>query len=40
MIRVPETAANFTFGGDDLRTLFITATHGLYRTVVDVPGRG
>ena len=40
VIRVPETAANFTFGGDDLRTLFITATHGLYRTLVDVPGKG
>jgi gluconolactonase len=40
VIRVPETPANFTFGGDDLRTLFITATHGLYAAAVDVPGRG
>ena len=40
MIRVPETAANFTWGGADLRTLYITATHGLYRTLVDVPGKG
>ena len=39
VIRVPEVPANFAFGGDDLRTLFITATHGLYRTVVDIPGR-
>ena len=40
VIPVPEIAANFTFGGEDLRTLFITATHGLYAAVVDVPGKG
>lgn len=39
VIRVPEVAANFTFGGADLRTLFITASQGLYRATVAVPGR-
>jgi gluconolactonase len=38
-IKVPEPTANFTFGGDDLRTLFITASSSLYRTRVTVPGR-
>lgn len=39
VIRVPEVVANFTFGGDDLCTLFIAATHGLYRATVGVPGK-
>ena len=39
VIRVPEGAANFTWGGDDLRELFITATSSLYRIRVLVPGR-
>jgi len=39
VIRVPEVAANFTFGGDDYRDLFITASTSLYRTRVTVPGR-
>lgn len=39
VIHVPEVAANFTWGGDDLRTLFVTASSSLYRTRVKVPGR-
>jgi gluconolactonase len=39
IIRVPEGAANFAWGGDDLRDLFITATSSLYRIRVLVPGR-
>lgn len=38
VIRVPEIAANFTWGGDDLRSLFIVASTSLYRTRVKVPG--
>ncbi len=30
--------ANFAWGGDDLRTLFMTSSKGLYRTRVKVPG--
>ena len=39
VIRVPEVTANFTWGGDDLRTLYITASTSLYNTRVRVPGR-
>ncbi len=39
VIRMPEPTANFTWGGDDYRTLFITASSSLYRTTVKVPGR-
>ena len=39
VIHVPEGIANFTWGGDDLRDLFITASTSLYRTRVKVPGR-
>jgi gluconolactonase len=39
VIRMPEPAANFTWGGDDLRALFITASSSLYRTKVTVLGR-
>jgi gluconolactonase len=39
VILVPEPAANFTWGGADLRTLYITASSSLYRTSVAVPGR-
>jgi gluconolactonase len=39
VIRVPEPTANFTWGGDDLRMLFITASSSLYATRVTVPGR-
>lgn len=38
VIKIPEVAANFTWGGDDLRSLFITASTSLYRTRVKVPG--
>lgn len=39
VIRVPNAAANFTWGESDLRSLFITATDTLYRVRVRVPGR-
>jgi len=39
VIAVPEGAANFCWGGKDLRELFITATTSLYRLRVLVPGR-
>ena len=39
VIPVPEGAANFTWGDEDLRSLFITASTSLYRTRVRVPGR-
>jgi gluconolactonase len=34
----PEHDANFTFGGSDGRTLYLTASTGLYRIQVGVPG--
>ncbi len=39
VIRVPRPVANFTWGEDDLRSLFITATDNLYRIRVRVPGQ-
>jgi gluconolactonase len=39
VILTPENAANFSWGDADRRSLFITATHGLYRVRVRVPGR-
>jgi gluconolactonase len=39
VIRTPAGAANFTWGDDDLKSLFITATATLYRVRVKVPGR-
>jgi gluconolactonase len=39
VIRVPERTANFTWGDDDLRSLFITASTSVYRIRVKVPGR-
>jgi len=39
VIRVPEPAANFCFGDEDCRSLFVTASSSLYRTRVKVPGR-
>jgi gluconolactonase len=39
LIRTPEVAANFTWGDDDLCSLFITASTSLYRIRVKVPGR-
>lgn len=37
-ITPPELAANFTFGDDDGRTLYLTARTGLYRIRMGVPG--
>ncbi len=37
-IPVPEQAANFTWGGADLQTLFITASTALYSIRVEIPG--
>ena len=39
VIRVPKPAANFNWGGNDLRSMFITASAGLYRIDVRVPGQ-
>jgi len=39
VIKVPEVVANITWGGDDLKDLFITASTSLYRTRVKVAGR-
>ena len=39
VIRVPRPVANFTWGEDDLKSLFITATDNLYRIRVRVPGQ-
>jgi len=38
VIKVPEYTANFAWGDDDLRSLFITASTSLYRIRVKVPG--
>lgn len=38
VIRVPEPPANFTWGGDDMRSLFITARTSLYHLKVKNPG--
>jgi len=39
VIRTPEYTANFAFGDDDYKSLFITASTSLYRIRVKVPGR-
>ena len=39
VVRVPAGTANFAWGEDDLKSLFITATATLYRIRVRVPGR-
>ena len=39
VIRVPEQAVNFAFGGDDLRTLFVTAVTSVYTLRVRTPGQ-
>jgi len=39
VIRVPSCTANFTWGDDDLRSLFITATDTLFRVRVKIAGR-
>jgi gluconolactonase len=38
VIETPEPCANFTFGDDDLRSLYVTASTSLYRLRVRVPG--
>ncbi len=38
IIRTPELAANFTWGGEDLTEMFITASQSVYRLRVKVPG--
>jgi gluconolactonase len=38
VIRVPEVVANFTWGGDDMRSLFLTASGSLYRVRVHTAG--
>jgi gluconolactonase len=38
VIRLPETAANFCFGDDDLRGLYVTASTSLYRLRLVTPG--
>ncbi len=38
VIRTPEVAANFTWGGEDLSELFMTATQSIYRLRVKIPG--
>jgi gluconolactonase len=39
VIGIPEYAANFCFGGDDLRTLFVCASTSIYALRVAVPGQ-
>ncbi|MFA7664523.1 MAG: SMP-30/gluconolactonase/LRE family protein [Burkholderiaceae bacterium] len=39
VIRTPEVAANFTWGDDDMRSLFITASTSLYRVRVNTAGK-
>lgn len=38
VIRVPEVVANFTWGGNDLKTIFLTASTSLYRAPTRTPG--
>ncbi len=37
-IETPDMTTNLAFGGDDLRTLFVTTLNGLYRLRLRVPG--
>jgi gluconolactonase len=39
VVRIPEKTANFTWGEEDLMTVFATASTSLYRFRVKVPGR-
>lgn len=39
VILMPEKTANFTWGEDDMKTLFATSSTSLYRLRVKVPGR-
>jgi len=38
VIRTPEVAANFTWGGENLTELFMTASQSIYRLRVKIPG--
>ena len=38
VINVPEYTANFCFGDDDLRSLYVTASTSVYRLRVHTPG--
>lgn len=38
VIQTPAFCANFTWGGDDMQDLFMTAATGFYKTRVKVPG--
>ena len=38
VIPTPEFAANFTWGGEQLTDLLVTATHSVYRLRVKIPG--
>jgi gluconolactonase len=38
VIRVPEPVANFNWGGDDMATVFFTASSSLYRMTTKTPG--
>jgi gluconolactonase len=38
LIRTPEPTANFAFGDEDLKSLYITASSSLHRLRVRVPG--
>jgi gluconolactonase len=38
IIATPEVAANFTWGGENLTDLLVTATHSIYRLRLNVPG--
>ncbi|NNE39008.1 MAG: hypothetical protein HKN08_11935 [Gammaproteobacteria bacterium] len=37
-IEFPERASNMTFGGEDARTLYVTARTSIYRVPVNIPG--
>jgi gluconolactonase len=38
LIELPEAPHNLAFGGDDARTLYITAETSVYRMRLDIPG--
>ena len=39
VIETPDFCANFTWGDDDYRSMYLTASRGLYRVRVKIPGR-
>lgn len=38
VIEIPEKTANFTWGDDDMRSLYVTASSSVYRVRVATPG--